>query len=210
MVNRTGLLVLASPLFAGLATASQDDAHFYLENDVPEIAVLRSTGNLDGIIHKQSGVNLQSKNNYPTIWGMSLTTPGGSDVFTQSSNAITFTGALSTTTGAALNLRWTGQQYLANGLGNIPNVSVSVQISVRTDSELSSWTFEADGLGTNSVAYIDFPEVAGIGPLGQTGTDDVLLTSEFKGTLYHNPTANVPATTRFKSASVPRKAPRPA
>ncbi len=60
-----------TPLLAGLATANQDGTHFYLENDVLKIAVLRSTGSLDGIIHKQSGVNLQSNNvnNYPGIWG---------------------------------------------------------------------------------------------------------------------------------------------
>jgi hypothetical protein len=53
-------LVSASPLMAGMATAYQDATHLYLENDGLRIAVLRSTGNLDGIIHKQSGVNLQS------------------------------------------------------------------------------------------------------------------------------------------------------
>ena len=57
------LVGTASPvLLAGLATASQDATHFYIENDVLKIGVLRSTGSLDGIIHKQSGVNLQSNN----------------------------------------------------------------------------------------------------------------------------------------------------
>ena len=53
-----GWLIFASPLMASMATAYQDATHFYLENDVLKIAVLRSTGNLDGMIHKQSGVNL--------------------------------------------------------------------------------------------------------------------------------------------------------
>src|SRR5690348_8900997 len=69
----SGILVASTPIWAGLATAYQDDTHFYIENDVLKIAVLRSTGSLDGIIHKRSGVNLQSRNvnNYPGIWTMS-------------------------------------------------------------------------------------------------------------------------------------------
>src|ERR1700736_4870839 len=72
----SGLLVSASPIMAGLATASQDATHLYLENDVLKIAVLRTTGSLDGIIHKQSGVNLQTKNvnNQQAIWLMGLGT----------------------------------------------------------------------------------------------------------------------------------------
>jgi uncharacterized protein (TIGR03437 family) len=179
----------------GLATAYQDDTHYYIENDVLKIAVLRSTGNLDGIIHKESGVNLQTRNvnNYPTIWGMGLNTPGGGNVFTQSSNAMTFSGSVSTSaSGAALNLTWTGQQSLGDGVANIPGIIVKAQISVRTNSQLSYWTFEASGLGAYGVASIDFPAVAGIGPLGQTGADDILLTPDFKGIIYHNPTATVP------------------
>src|SRR5450759_2864384 len=56
----SAFLLTASPLSAALATAYQDATHLSLENDVLKIAVLRTTGSLDGIIHKQSGVNLQS------------------------------------------------------------------------------------------------------------------------------------------------------
>lgn len=193
----SGLLVLANPLMAGLATAYQDATHLYLENDVLKIAVLRSTGGLDGIVHKQSGVNLQTNNvnSYHGIWAMSLITPDGTNVYTQSNNAITFAGAIVTTAGgAALSLTWTGQQYLANGMANLPNVTVTAQLSVRADSPLSYWSLQVAGLGTNAVTNIDFPFIQGIGSLDQLGKD-VLLTSEFKGTLYHNPTANVPAGT---------------
>lgn len=184
------------PLVAGFATAYQDDTHFYVENDVLKIAVLRTTGNLDGIIHKQSGVNLQSRteNYFPATWSISLNIAPGLNIYVNSGQAISFSGAISTTTaGASLTLTWKGFQYLPNGLPNIPDATITAQISVRTDSQLSYWTIQATGLGTNSVSSINFPNINGIGPLGQTGTDDVLLTSEFKGTLYHNPTTNVPA-----------------
>jgi uncharacterized protein (TIGR03437 family) len=179
-----------------LATAYQDDTHFYVENDVLKIAVLRTTGNLDGIIHKQSGVNLQSRtaNYFPATWGISLNTLAGPNIYVNSGQAISFSGAMNATTaGASLTLTWKGFQYLPNGLPSIPGATITAQISVRTDSPLSYWTIQATGLGTNSVSSINFPNINGIGPLGQTGTDDVLLTSEFKGTLYHNPTTNVPA-----------------
>jgi uncharacterized protein (TIGR03437 family) len=193
----SGLLVLANPLMAGLATAYQDATHLYLENDVLKIAVLRSTGGLDGIVHKQTGVNLQSNNvnSFHGMWGMNLALSDGSSVFTQSNNAITFAGTtISTAGGAALSLTWTGQQYLANGVANLPKVTVTAQISVRTDSPLSYWTLQVAGLGANEATYINFPAIQGIGPLDQLG-EDVLLTSEFKGMLYHNPTATVPAGT---------------
>ena len=191
-----GILVTSTPIWAGLATAYQDDTHFYIENDVLKIAVLRSTGNLDGIIHKQSGVNLQSRtmNYFPATWGISLNTAAGTNIYANSGQAMTFSGTISTTPAAAsLSLTWKGLQYLSNGLPNIPDVTITAQISVRSDSLLSYWTIQASGLGTNSFSSIDFPNVNGIGPLGQTGADDLLLTPSFKGTLYHDPTANVPS-----------------
>jgi uncharacterized protein (TIGR03437 family) len=179
-----------------LATAYQDDTHFYVENDWLKIAFLRTTGNLDGIVHKQSGVNLQSRtmNDFPTIWGISLNTSAGTHLFVNSGQAITCSGTINTTgTNASLSLTWKGLQYLPNGLPSMPDVTITAQISVRTDSPLSYWTIQASGLGTNSISSINFPNISGIGPLGQNASDDMLLTSEFKGTLYHNPTANVQA-----------------
>jgi hypothetical protein len=187
------LLISATPLSAGLATAYQDATHLYLENDVLKIAVLRTTGCLDGIIHKQSGVNLQSKNvnNYPAIWGMSLNTPGG-NTFYQANNTLSFTGSFTTSVNAAnLVLTWKGLR----GAPNLPNVTVRAQISVRADSQLSYWTIEADGLGTNSVVNITYPYISGIGQLGQSADDDLLLIPQEKGTLFHNPTANFTAPT---------------
>jgi len=192
------MLVTSTPIWAGLATAYQDDTHFYVENDVLKIAVLRTTGNLDGIIHKQSGVNLQSRtvNYFPAIWGISLNTTAGTNINVNSGQAISLSGAINTTAdGASLTLTWKGFQYLPNGLPNIPDVTITAQISVRSDSPLSYWSIQAGGLGTNSVSSINFPSINGIGALGQNGSDDVLLTSEFKGTLYYDPTANVPAGT---------------
>jgi uncharacterized protein (TIGR03437 family) len=191
-----GILVTSTPIWAGLASAYQDDTHFYIENDVLKIAVLRTTGNLDGIIHKQSGVNLQSRtlNYFPATWGISLNTAAGTNIYVNSGQAISFSGAINTTiAGASLALTWKGFQYLPNGLPSIPDAVITAQISVRTDSPLSYWTIQASGLGTNSVSSINFPNINGIGPLGQNGADDMLLTAEFKGTLYHNPTANVSA-----------------
>jgi hypothetical protein len=187
--------LLSAPLMAGLANAYQDDTHFYLENDVLKIAVLRSTGSLDGIIHKQSGVNLQSRtvNYFPGTWSISLKTAAGLNIYVNNSHTMTFSGTNETTANAAsLTLTWKGLSLL-NGLPGIPNVTITAQISVRADSPLSYWTIQATGLGTNSVSFIDFPTIMGIGPLGETGSDDLLLTSGFKGTLYHNPTANMPA-----------------
>jgi hypothetical protein len=169
-------LLLSTPLMAGLATAYQDDTHFYLENDVLKIAVLRSTGNLDGIIHKQSGVNLQSNttNDYSASWVMSLTTATGTNLIVNDNQAISFNGTTSNTaTGAALTLTWQGLQYLPNGLPNMPNITFSAQLSVRTDSELSYWTMQISGLGTNSVTQITFPTIQGIGPLGATGASSL-------------------------------------
>src|ERR1035441_10316939 len=97
----SGLLVSASPLLAGLATAYQDATHLYLENDVLKIAVLRTTGSLDGIIHKQSGVNLQSRNvnNYQGIWGMSLNTSARVIPYVGNANTTSFTGTFTASTG---------------------------------------------------------------------------------------------------------------
>jgi hypothetical protein len=190
------IFVTSTPLWAGLATAYQDGAHFYIENDALKIAVLRDTGTLDGIIHKQSGVNLQSRtlNYFPATWGISLNTAGGTNIYVNSAQAISFSGAIHTTAaGADLSLSWKGFQYLPNGLPSIADAVVTAQISVRTDSPLSYWTIQASGLGANSVSFINFSSITGIGPLGQSGADDMLLTSEFKGMLYHDPTANAPA-----------------
>jgi uncharacterized protein (TIGR03437 family) len=192
------LLMSATPLLAGLATANQDDTHFYLENDVLKIAVLRSTGSLDGIIHKQSSVNLQSNNvnNYPGMWGMFLGTPSGATPFVGSGNAISFSGSITNGSNvASLTLIWKGLQYLPNGMANLPNITVTAQISVRVDSQLSYWTFAASGLGTNSVASITYPYIAGIGKLGASSDDDQLLVPQTKGTIYHNPTVNLTAPT---------------
>jgi hypothetical protein len=123
----SGLLVSASPLLAGLATAYQDATHLYLENDVLKIAVLRSTGSLDGIIHKQSGVNLQSNNtnNQQAIWLMGLGTKSVSYVSNLSTKS--FTGTVATSAnGASLNLTWHGLL----GAAPLPNVTVKAQISV--------------------------------------------------------------------------------
>ena len=182
------LLLSATPLWAGLATANQDDTHFYLENDVLKIAVLRSTGSLDGIIHKRSGVNLQSNNvnNYPGMWGMALETPSGNTPFVGGANAISFSGSITNASnGASLTLTWKGLQYLPKGIANLPNVTVTAQISVRVDSELSYWTFAANELGTASVASITYPYIAGIGKLGASASDDQLLVPQTKGTIYH-------------------------
>jgi uncharacterized protein (TIGR03437 family) len=187
-------LVFAAPLTAGLATAYQDDTHFYLENDVLRIAVLKTTGSLDGIVHKQSGVDLQSMNvnNYQAMWGMSLNTSSGVIPFVGNVNTTSFAGTVATSAnGASLGLTWQGLR--PNGALALPGVTVKAQISMRTDSELSYWAFEVDGLGTNSVISINYPFIPGIGPLSQGGDGDVLLTTEFKGMLYHNPTSTVPA-----------------
>jgi uncharacterized protein (TIGR03437 family) len=181
------LLFSASPLLAGLATASQDATHLYLENDVLKIAVLRSTGSLDGIIHKQSGVNLQSNNvnNQQAIWLMGLGTKSVSYVSNLGTKS--FTGTFATSAdGASLNLTWHGLP----GAVPLPNVTVKAQISVRADSQFSYWNIEVDGLGSNPVASISYPYITGIGQLGQSGDDDMLLVPTFKGTLFHNPTAN--------------------
>src|SRR4051812_23212168 len=132
-----GLLLFVNPLSAGLATAYQDATHLYLENDVLKIAVLRTTGNLDGIIHKQSGVNLQTNNvnNRQAIWAMGLSTP--SVPFMTNFNTRSFTGTLSTTTTEA-SLRLTWQGLIPFGV-SLPNVAVHAQISVRTDSQFSYW-----------------------------------------------------------------------
>lgn len=174
-----------------MATAYQDDTHFYIENDALKIAVLRSTGSLDGIIHKQSGVNLQSRNvnNYPGIWAISLDSGSGGQLV-QNTNASTFSGVISNNaSGASLLLKWTGA---AVGNLSLPNMTVTAGIAVRTDSPLSFWTIKVDGLGGRQVQSLEYPYIPGIGPLGQSGGDDVLLTPQFKGMLYHNPTATVP------------------
>lgn len=186
-----GILITCAPAWAGLATAYQDDTHFYIENDVLKIAVLRSTGSLDGIIHKQSGVNLQSRNvnNYPGIWAISLDSPAGSQLV-QNTNATAFSGITSNdANGASLLLTWTGA---ALGSLTLPNITVTAGITVRTDSPLSFWTIKVDGLGGRQVQSLEYPYIPGIGPLGQSGADDILLTPLFKGMLYHNPTATVP------------------
>jgi len=190
------MLVTSTPIWAGLATAYQDDTHFFIENDVLKIAFLRTTGNLDGIIHKQSGVNLQSRtaNYFPATWGISLNSAANTNMYVNTGQAITFSGTInSTSTGASLTLSWTGLQYLPNGLPNIQGAMITAQISVRPDSPLSYWTIQVAGLGANSIAFINFPNINGIGPLGQNAADDMLLTSELKGTLYHDPTENIQA-----------------
>lgn len=57
-----------------------------MENDGLKIALLRSSGNLDGVVHKQSGINLQSRtaNYFPSIWGISLNTSAGTNLFVNS------------------------------------------------------------------------------------------------------------------------------
>ena len=98
-----------------------------------------------------------------------------------------FTGTVATSaSGAGLNLTWKG----LTGAADLPNVIVKASISVRTDSQFSYWNIEVDGLGSNPVASISYPYITGIGQLGQSGDDDVLLVPTFKGTLSHNPTAN--------------------
>ena len=177
----SGLIVLANPLFAGLATAYQDATHLYLENDVLKISVLRTTGGLDGIVHKQSEVNLQSEtvSLHQAIWGMYLS---GVTSFISSQNAKSFSGTFATSsTAASLSLKWQG--LVPNGAPALPNVTVKAQITVRTDSQLSYWTIEVDGLGTSAVTEILYPYITGIGPLGESGTDDALLLPKFKGTL---------------------------
>jgi hypothetical protein len=196
------VIVSTTPLIAGLATAYQNDTHFYLENDVLKIAVLRSTGNLDGIIHKHSGVNLQSNNAnaYQGIWNIFFNAAGGTGVFVSNGNTVSFNGSTSRNfNSATLNLVWTGIRV--NGL-NLPKASVHSQISVRADSQFSYWTIAATGLGTNSVNYITFPYIAGIGKLGASADDDQLLLPQNKGTIFHNPTANlaVPTGTAYPSA----------
>jgi hypothetical protein len=181
-------LIFATPLSAGLATAYQDATHLYLENDVLKIAVLRNWGSLDGIIHKQSGVNLQSRNvnNYQGIWGMSLNTSSGVIPWVGNLDTTSFTGTFATSTnGASLTLTWRG--LLPYGAPALPNVTVTAQISVRSDSQLSYWTFQATGLGTNVVTEINYPFVPGVGPLGQSGSDDMLLLPQNKGLLVHDP-----------------------
>jgi uncharacterized protein (TIGR03437 family) len=188
----SAILVCVPPLSAGLATAYQDATHLYLENDVLKIAVLRTSGSLDGIIHKQSGVNLQSKNvnNYQGIWGMSLNTSAGVIPYVGNANTTSFTGTFTTgANGASLELMWRG--LLPSGAPALPNVNVKAQISVRTDTPLSYWTIEVDGLGTNSVISVSYPFILGIDKLGQSGDDDVLLVPQMKGTLFHNPIVNL-------------------
>jgi uncharacterized protein (TIGR03437 family) len=185
-------LLSTTPLLAGLATASQDATHFYIENDVLKIAVLRTTGSLDGIIHKQSGVNLQSNNtnNQQAIWFIGLGTKSVSYVSNLRTQSFTGTAATSAN-GASLSLTWHGLL----GAAALPNVTVKASISVRADSQFSYWTIEVDGLGTNPVASISYPYITGIGQLGQSGDDDMLLLPMTKGTLFHNPTANFTAST---------------
>jgi len=178
--------------FAGVATASQDATHLYLENDVLKIAVLRSNGSIDGIIHKQSGVNLQpnNANAWQGIWAMSMNAPDGANSFVQNGNTRSFVGTISTSAReAALVLTWKGLQLY--GKLDLPNVTVVARISVRVDSPLSFWTLTASGLGTNSIVSIDYPFISGVGKLGQADEDDVLLLPQLKGTLFHNPTANL-------------------
>ena len=139
-------------------------------------------------------MNLQSNNvnNYQGIWAMMLNTPAASNLYVDNGKAITFAGSISTSSsGAVLVLTWKGLQYLPNGVANLPNVTVKAQISVRVDSQLSFWTFEADGLGTNSVLSVTYPFISGIDKLGQSADDDQLLIPQTKGTIFHNPTVNL-------------------
>ncbi len=127
---------------------------------------------------------------------MALETPSGNTPFVGSANAISFCGSITNASdGASLTLTWKGFQYLPNGMANLPNVTVTAQISVRVDSELSYWTFAASELGTTSVASITYPYIAGIGKLGASDSDDQLLVPQTKGTMYHNPTVNLTAPT---------------
>ncbi|HLK31715.1 MAG TPA: DUF6259 domain-containing protein, partial [Terriglobales bacterium] len=54
----------------------------------------------------------------------------------------------------------------------------------------SYWNIEVDGLGSNPLASVNYPHITGIGPLGQSGDDDVLLLPTHRGALFHNPTTN--------------------
>ncbi len=186
------LLVGAVPsiLSAGLATAYQDDKNYYIENDALVIALDKWRGSLASITHKQSKVNLMSRaaNAYSGLWGFGMKIDGKS-VFIDNGNTTSVNATITTTsTGASLTLVWKGLQIAAP----LPNTTVTATISVRSDSQFSYWTIGASGLGANLVESINFPTIQGVGPLGQTGQDDVLLTSERKGTLYHNPTSTVP------------------
>ncbi len=183
----------ATSLCAGVATAYQDATHLYLENDVLKIALWRNTGGLDGIIHKQSGVNLQSNttNADKGIWFMMLNTSAGNACY-KNGRATSFTGQLMTdVNSASLVLTWKGLLQAGCGGSDLPGATVRARITVRTDSPLSYWAFETEGLGTNSVTWIHFPDINGIDKLGLSGADDVLLVPQEKGILHHNPTANL-------------------
>ena len=122
---------------------------------------------------------------------MSLNTAAG-NAYYQGANTLSFTGQWTTGANtAALILTWHG--LLQGGLGGprLSNVTVRARITVRSDSPLSYWAFEADGLGTNFIVYILYPHITGIDELGSSGDDDVLLLPEENGLLVINPVANI-------------------
>jgi hypothetical protein len=173
---------------ASSASGDADSDHFYLENDYLKIGVLRSDGCLDGIVHKQSGVNLQANNAsaYRGIWSLSLNPPGSPSVFVGPTGARSFTGTIAVDdTEASLRLTWRGVSP------NLLDSTVTARITMRDDSPFFFWTLEVNGLGAVPAGSITFPYIAGLSTIGASGEDDLILMPTKKGTLYHNPAANL-------------------
>ena len=189
------VIIIAAFLFPSLLLGdvphvSQDDSRFYLENSVLGIAILRSNGGIDSIVHKTSGVDLRSiRSASPKNWQMQLRQPDGSELPINNNFSDRFTAVLNSGTDeASLDLTWTG--LYSTGV-RFPNASVHARISMRSDSQFSYWTIEAQGLGTLPVTQLNYPLVSGIGSLGANGADDLLLYPTRRGELFHDPVKNL-------------------
>jgi hypothetical protein len=177
------------PVF-GMAQSSTNPVQ--LENDSLRLQFSSTNGALLSVYHKAAGLELLSitaKAGQP-LWILQFLGSGNSNFYADSSSSTTqFTSVLSTnSSGETLQFTWRGLR--ANGT-SYPNTTITATVTVQNGNPLSSWQWQARNMPGLPVTWLIFPNLSGLGPLGASGNDDVLLWPGEDGRLFQNPWANL-------------------
>jgi hypothetical protein len=181
-------MAVAPAMSAQTVRAYQDAQKILIENEEIRITFHSENGTIDSVIHKRSGVDLLSRKRgaWPSLWLIDTRSEGDGNGLIQISQMKRFSSrATSDRDQADVDLRWKGLT-LRDGR-TLDNAEIAVRVTVSRDSPLSFWSFEYRGLDTLQVTMIRYPNFFGVGELGATGEDDMLLFPSLQGMLFHDP-----------------------
>jgi hypothetical protein len=125
----------------------------------------------------------------PLSWALSITASNGTQELSDSNRTLAFTFSTSSSDSASvLTLVWHG--FFTNAGTQHPNAVVQLTVTLPANGTQTTWHWSASNLGGLVISSVSFPYVTGIGPLGTSGSDDVLVVPSEDGRLFHDPYDN--------------------